>query len=91
MIKKHPEMQETWVRSLGQEDPLEKGMATHSSILAWRIPWGLVGNSPWGFKEGHDRATKAALTVSILIPINCNVSVYLFSPSTGKQTLGPAC
>ena len=32
-------MQEIWVRSLGQEDPLEKGMATHSSILAWRIPW----------------------------------------------------
>ena len=32
-------MQETWVPSLGQEDPLEKGMATHSSILAWRIPW----------------------------------------------------
>ena len=31
--------QETWVRSQGQEDPLEKGMATHSSILAWRIPW----------------------------------------------------
>jgi len=30
---------ETWVRSLAQEDPLEKGMATHSSILAWRIPW----------------------------------------------------
>ena len=34
-----PAMQETWVRSLGQEDPLEKRMATHSSILAWRIPW----------------------------------------------------
>ena len=32
-------MKETWVQSLGQEDPLEKGMATHSSILAWRIPW----------------------------------------------------
>ena len=32
-------MQETWVRSLGLEDPLEEGMATHSSILAWRIPW----------------------------------------------------
>ena len=32
-------MQETWVRSLGCEDPLEEGMATHSSILAWRIPW----------------------------------------------------
>ena len=34
-----PAMQETWVRILGQEDPLEKGTATHSSILAWRIPW----------------------------------------------------
>ena len=33
------EMQETWVLSLGQEDPLEKGMATHSNILAWRISW----------------------------------------------------
>ena len=32
-------MQETWVRSLGQEDPLEKGQATHSSTLAWKIPW----------------------------------------------------
>ena len=34
-----PEMRDTWVRSLGPEDPLEKEMATHSSILAWRIPW----------------------------------------------------
>ena len=33
------EMQEPWVRSLGQEDPLEKEMATHSNVLAWRIPW----------------------------------------------------
>ena len=39
MVKTLPAMQETWVRSLGQEDPLEKGMATHSGILAWRIPW----------------------------------------------------
>ena len=38
-IKSLPAMQETWVRSLGQEDPLEKGMATHSSILDWRMPW----------------------------------------------------
>ena len=38
-LKRLPLMQETWVRSLGQEDPLEKEMATHSSILAWRIPW----------------------------------------------------
>ena len=39
MVKNLPAVQETWVQSLGQEDPLEKGMATHSSILAWRIPW----------------------------------------------------
>ena len=38
-LKNLPAMQETWVRSLGREDPREKGMATHSSILAWRIPW----------------------------------------------------
>ena len=38
MVKNLPAMQEAWVQSLGQEDPLEKGMATHSSILAWRIP-----------------------------------------------------
>ena len=38
-LKRLPAMRETWVRSLGQEDPLEKEMATYSSILAWRIPW----------------------------------------------------
>ena len=38
-VKNSPAMQETWVQSLGWEDPLEKKMATHSSILAWRIPW----------------------------------------------------
>ena len=39
LVKNPPAMQETWVRSLGWEDPLEKGKATCSSILAWRIPW----------------------------------------------------
>ena len=39
MVKSLPAIQETWVRSLDWEDPLEKGMATHSSILAWRISW----------------------------------------------------
>ena len=39
MVKRLPVMWETWVQSLGQEDPLEKEMATHSSILAWEIPW----------------------------------------------------
>ena len=56
-LKRLPAMRETWVQSLGWEDPLEKEMATHSSVLAWRIPWmgSLVGYSPLGLKEsGHD-------------------------------------
>ena len=53
MVKRLPTMQETWVQSLGREDPLEKEMATHSSILAWKIPWTEEpgGYSPWGHKE----------------------------------------
>ena len=57
MVKNLLAMQETRVRSLGQEDPLEKGMAIHSSILAWRIPW---TEKPGGLKSmrsqrvGHD-------------------------------------
>ena len=39
VVKNMPEMQEIWVQSLGPEEPMERGMATHSSILAWRIPW----------------------------------------------------
>ena len=39
LVKNLPAMQETWVQSLGREDPLKKGKATHSSILAWRVPW----------------------------------------------------
>ena len=39
IVKNLPAMQETWVQFLGQEDPLEKGMTIHSSILAWKIPW----------------------------------------------------
>ena len=49
-VKNLPAMQETWVQFLGQEDALEKGMATHSSILAWSIPWNLAGYSPRGCK-----------------------------------------
>ena len=53
MVKRLPTMQETWVRSLGQEDPLEKEMATHSSILAWKSHGqrSLGGYSPWGCKS----------------------------------------
>ena len=50
MVKNLPAMQKTLVRSLGQKDPLDKGMATHSSILAWKIPWTeeLGGLQPMG-------------------------------------------
>ena len=57
MVKRLPTMRETRVQSLGWEALLEKEMATHSSILAWKIPWGksLVGYGPWGCREsGHD-------------------------------------
>ena len=56
-LKSLPPMRETWVRSLGREDPLEKEMASHSSILAWRIPW---TEEPGGLQSmgsqgvGHD-------------------------------------
>ena len=53
MVKNLPAKQETWVCSLGQEDPLEKGMAAHSNILVWRIPWTEEPSqlSPWDRKE----------------------------------------
>ena len=57
MVENLPAVQEAWVQSLGWEDPLEEGMATHSSILAWRIPWTekLAGLQPMGLQRvGHD-------------------------------------
>ena len=57
-------MQETWVQSLDWEDPLENEMATHSSILAWEIPWTEEpgGYSPWAQKRvRHDLGTKLSL------------------------------
>ena len=55
MVKRLPTMWETWVQSLGREDPLEKEMATHSSIHAWKIPWtkepGGLQSMAWGRKE----------------------------------------
>ena len=57
MVKNPPAMLETWVQSLGWEDPLEKGMSVHSSILAWEIPW---TEEPGGLQSialqrvGHD-------------------------------------
>ena len=59
-------MWETWARSLGQEDPLEKGMSIHSSILAWKIPWTEEPGrlQSMGLQRvGHDWATKHTLTM----------------------------
>ena len=64
-LKLLPAMRETWVRSLGREDPLEKEMATHSSILAWRIPRTEEpgGLQPTGSQRvGHDLATSLSFT-----------------------------
>ena len=62
-VKNLPATQETQVGSLGHEDPLEKGMATHSSILAWRIPWrSLAGYSLWGRKES-DKTKQLTLSL----------------------------
>ena len=60
MVKKLPAMQETWVRSLGWEDPLEEGMATHSSILAWRISMNRGAGAPQCMlsqRTGHNLTT----------------------------------
>ena len=74
LIKNLPAIRETWVRSLGWEDLLEKGKATHSSILAWRIPW---TEEPGGLQSmgtqrvGHDRVTEHS-TAQGLLKSNCD-------------------
>ena len=91
LVKNLPALQETWVRSLGWEDPLEKGKATHSIILAWRIPW-----SPWGHKESDTTFTSLhfsqpmTLSVCYLISFRAWTSTLLFillfvlKPGVGK-------
>ena len=66
-LKRLPAMQDTWVRSLGREDPLDKGKATHLSILAWRIPWTV---QPTGSRESD---TNEQLSLSLLSPTVKNV------------------
>ena len=66
MVKNLPEMQETWIQSLGQEDPLEKGMATHSDNLAWRVPWTEEPGrlQSMGLQRvGHDWATNTHIII----------------------------
>ena len=69
MVKNPPAMWETWIRSLGWEDPLEKGMSNHFSILAWRIPWteepGVL-QSMESQRVRHDEATDTFTSTSSL-------------------------
>ena len=82
-LKKLPAMQQTWIPSLGLEDPLEKGVTTQSSIPAWRIPWTeeLEEYSPWGRK---DSGMTEALTLFTFI--------YMYRPGVlrfmGSQRVG---
>ena len=86
-VKNLPAMQETWVSSLGQKDPLEKGMSTHSSILAWRIPW---TEDPCRLQSvglqrvGHNWGTNTILS-SAFVPLgwcaNDSPTTWLMLPS----------
>ena len=71
MVKNLPAMQEIHVRSLSSEDPLEEETATHSSILAWRLPWSsLVDYSPWGCRVGHNLATNTYTFLCLLTKLS---------------------
>ena len=89
-----PAMKETWIWSLDWEDPLEKGMAPHSSILAWKIPWteGPDGYSPWIARARYDWATNMHTCknfAKLACPI-CN-EVWIFSPRNVHTHLGETC
>ena len=75
LVKSLPAMQETWVQSLGWEDPLENGMAILSSILAWRIPWSI----PCGYKES-DTAEWRSLSLYIYMCIYVRVYIWTGRP-----------
>ena len=97
-LKRLPTMRETWVQSLGQEDPLEKEMATHSSILAWRIPWteepgGLY--SPRGRKESDTTERLHFLSFSFLLGLLPflfkNLLIYFKWRTITPQCCGGPC
>ena len=89
MVKSPPAVQETSVPSLGQEDALEKGMASLSSILAWRIPWTEEPGrlySPWGCKESD--MTEATEYEAYLLPFILNYCPLTY-PRNSPRTLRP--
>ena len=90
--KNPPAMLETQVRSLGQEDSLEKGLTTHSSILAWRIPWTEEpgGLSPWGCRVGWDWVTNISTFVYVSVQFSRSVVSDSLWPH-GSQHARPPC
>ena len=79
-LKGLPLMLETWVRSLGREDPLEKEMATHSRILAWRIPW---TEEPGGLQStGSQRVRHNLVTDQPINNIKCTSVIFLIFINT---------
>ena len=86
MVKNLPERQETSVRSLGWEDPLQKGMATHCSILAWRIPWTEKpgGDSPRGCRES-DTTEPLSLSSLRMGTVSCSSGCHRPSPCSTAQ------
>ena len=78
VVKNLPVKKETGVPSPGWEEPLEKKMAIHSSILAWEILWTKEHGSPWGHKRvRHNSVTKQQLYLSIYLPIYLYLSIYV--------------
>ena len=89
MVKNLPAMQQTWVQSLGQEDPLEEGMATHYSILAWRIPWteepgGLQSHQGLQGCKESDTTERLSLTQVIILQSMCILDIKLYTLNTYK-------
>ena len=76
-VKRPPAVWETWVRSLGREDPLEKEMATHSSILAWRIPW---TEEPGGLQSTGRQESDTTERLHSLIDLPIGSLFVLFDP-----------
>ena len=85
MVQNLPAMWETWVRSLGQEDPLEKGMATHSSILAWRIPW---TEEPGGLQSMGSQRVRHDWATNTYPLVAQTVKNLPAMPETRVQSLG---
>ena len=87
MVKHPPAMQETWVPSLGREDPLEKEMATHSSTLAWEIPWMEEpgGLQSWGVTKSRTRLSNFTGSLDYILMERIIVG---FSHVGKRETLG---